>query len=266
MKDIFYRIYIFFFAKTTFLRFNRFVLTLGLKGLGLNNYESMNRSGEVYFLKWVKKNLDPKTIFDIGANEGSYAAFCLDLEMKSILCFEPVKDTYQRLNTRYNSTKSVQCYNFGFSNIAETKTIYDMSEKGTCHATLYPEMAEFDGFTHKQTINLDTIDNFCLNNDIKHIGLLKIDTEGHEFSILQGAKNMLSNKNIDVIHFEFNRHNIYSRNFLKDFMEIMNGYVLYRLLPKSFLKINYDRPEMEELFFFQNIIAIRKDKESLIKT
>ena len=46
-------------------------------------------------------------------------------------------------------------------------------------------------------VQSDTLDNYCKDNKIEKIDILKIDTEGSELDILLGAKNIL--KNTDVV-------------------------------------------------------------------
>ena len=48
-------------------------------------------------------------------------------------------------------------------------------------------------------VNTDTLDNYCQKNKIKKIDVLKIDTEGSEVEVLEGAKNILKNTNILLI-------------------------------------------------------------------
>ncbi len=48
-------------------------------------------------------------------------------------------------------------------------------------------------------VNTDTIDNFCREKGIDYIDILKIDTEGSEIEVLEGAKNMLNKTNIILI-------------------------------------------------------------------
>ena len=43
------------------------------------------------------------------------------------------------------------------------------------------------------------MDNYCQKNKIKKIDVLKIDTEGSEVEVLEGAKNILKNTNILLI-------------------------------------------------------------------
>ena len=48
-------------------------------------------------------------------------------------------------------------------------------------------------------VNTDTIDNYCKDNGIDNIDILKIDTEGSEIEVLEGAKNMLNKTSIILI-------------------------------------------------------------------
>ena len=41
------------------------------------------------------------------------------------------------------------------------------------------------------TVPTDTVDNYCSVNGISHIDLLKIDTEGNDYKVLLGARQML---------------------------------------------------------------------------
>lgn len=259
MKRLIYKIYVALFAKACFKSFNRFVITLGLKGLGVNNYESKALSGEEFFIKWMRKKNRLNIVFDVGANEGDYAHICLENNVNKLYCFEPVSKTYRRLKDRYQNNEKVECNNFGLSDSSTKKTIYDIRDSGTSHASLYQDAIGSQGNLSASEVDLETLDGFCFLNKIEHIDLLKIDTEGHEYSVLKGSNEMIASNSIDVIHFEFGMHYIFVGKFLKDFGKLLENYKLYRLLPNGFLPITFDRPEMEEFFFFQNIIAIRKD-------
>ena len=51
---------------------------------------------------------------------------------------------------------------------------------------------------------MDTLDTYCERNGIERIDLLKIDTEGSEIAVLQGASRMLSSDAIRFVYAEFN--------------------------------------------------------------
>ena len=87
------------------------------------------------------------------------------------------------------------------------------------------------------------------------IDFLKVDTEGHELAVLQGASSLIEDGRIGCIHFEFNEMNIVSRVFFLDFRELLHNYKLYRLLPNGLLPLG-DSPLETELFAYQNIVAL----------
>lgn len=47
-----------------------------------------------------------------------------------------------------------------------------------------------------------TIDDFCLENEIDRVNLLKLDIQGGEAAALRGAKKVLGNQRVDVIFSE----------------------------------------------------------------
>ena len=57
-------------------------------------------------------------------------------------------------------------------------------------------------------VRTDTIDNFCKEQSIDSIDILKIDTEGSEIEVLEGAKNMLKKTNIILIEVLDERKNL----------------------------------------------------------
>ena len=57
-------------------------------------------------------------------------------------------------------------------------------------------------------VRSSSLDSFCKRKSIKNIDLLKIDTEGHEMQVLNGAKDMLKN-DIKFILIEFHLSKIY---------------------------------------------------------
>ncbi len=58
MKNKMLKLYLKITGKESFKKFNRFLLILGLKGLGITNYQNNILSGEKYAMKVVKKILN----------------------------------------------------------------------------------------------------------------------------------------------------------------------------------------------------------------
>ena len=66
--------------------------------------------------------------------------------------------------------------------------------------------------------NLSTLDLFCEREAIPNIDFLKIDTEGNELDVLEGAKKLLSGGKIKIIQFEFGECDVFSQSFFERFL------------------------------------------------
>ena len=240
------------------------LLSLAYNKIGILNYRNLHESGEKHLIEnIIPKYLSNKPIlFDVGANVGNYTAILSkELPHSKIYSFEPNTETLPFL---YNNTKSLSnviVVNTGLSSKLEETVIYSQkSKKQSSLASLYHENIPEEDVL-KIHIKLDTIDSFCQENKILKIDFLKIDTEGHEFKVLNGAKSMLKIGGINVIQFEFNEMNVTSKVFLKDFYDLLSQYNFYRLLPDGLLSLNpYN--SRHEIFQFQNIICISKKLDS----
>jgi len=253
------------FAKKKFFRFNNYLIDLGLRGIGIMNHRNNGISGEKYLSEFLKSNYNLRTIFDVGAHKGDYADLFSSINGK-IYCFEPNPGPYHVLKKRFAGNKKFVVHNMGLSDEVAEANIFDRVENvGSVYASLYEEVITtlHHSMPDKIKIQLTTVDEFSKSKSISKIDLLKIDTEGHEFNVLQGASRLIQDGVIDIIHFEFNEMNIISRNFLKDFIALLSNYNLYRLLPAEFLPIDYRYPHKMEIFAFQNVVAFRKDIDKL---
>jgi hypothetical protein len=62
---------------------------------------------------------------------------------------------------------------------------------------------------------------------------------------------------ISLVQFEFNEMNVISRTFLRDFVGLLPGYRLYRLLPDGMASLEGEPLFVREIFAFQNLVAVR---------
>jgi FkbM family methyltransferase len=235
---------------------------LSLRGMGISNHSNYKISGERHFLNKLLPKYSPTLIFDVGANVGNYTKAARAVNNCDVYAFEPNPPTTKRLIENTKHLTKVKAFELGFSDVSGETQIFDkMSQESSSQATLYSEVISdvYHSEIKSSTVQLETIDQFCIKENISKISLLKIDTEGNEYKILLGATSMLASNAIDIIHFEFNVMNITSRVFFKDFFKLLSNYNFYRLLPNSLLEINYTNPVEYEIFAFQNIIAVRKD-------
>ena len=73
-------------------------------------------------------------------------------------------------------------------------------------------LTDYSNFTKNIKVKLETLDNYIKKNNItSKIELLKIDTEGHELYVLQGAKKTLCN--VEFIYFEHHYDDMLNKGY-----------------------------------------------------
>ena len=147
-------------------------------------------------------------IFDVGAYIGNSAAnYSKWFPRSQIYSFEPFKPHFKKL--KKIRSKQVSFFNIGFSDIAQTDALLINAGTGTCSMLALSENASalWGGITDlnpvsKSNCDFSTIDLFMEKNLINEIDFLKIDVQGAEFKVLEGAKKHLASKKIKLIQLE----------------------------------------------------------------
>lgn len=226
------------------------------------NYYNDFLSGESHFIKKQIGSLSSPTILDVGANQGDFVGICLKINPSGkIYAFEPHPRNYEVLVHRYQNIDNVIAIHSAMGGETGSIELFDYEEKdGSSHASVYKDVIEQIHHTKavSHNVSMTTVDQFVYENQISRIDLLKIDTEGHELSILKGATNSLQQGIIQTIQFEFNEMNILSGTTFKNFLDLLDGYDLYRLLPSEKLPLKEYVPIHHELYGYQNIVALHK--------
>jgi FkbM family methyltransferase len=234
---------------------------LGLRAVGVLNYEDEWLTGERRFLTQYLGHYPDALIFDVGANEGKYARIVRSISAEaSIHCFEPHPTSFTRL-VKTSETCRLTPHQLALGEKPGEVELFDYADDpGSEHASLYKQVIEDlhrrPAEVHK--VACETVDRIAERLGVTQIGLLKIDTEGHEMAVLMGASRLLKRGGIDFIQFEFNEMNVFSRVFMRDFFDLLPGYTFHRLLPETAIKLASYDPVFMEVFAYQNLVCVRK--------
>jgi FkbM family methyltransferase len=254
------------FARPGCYRINKLLFDLSARGLGLQNYENDQVSGEQFVLSRILSRYPNPVVLDVGANRGNYAAKVMTaIAGATLYAFEPHPETYRTLAGLADRLK-FHAFNLGLGAEPGSLKLYDRPAggAGTEHASLYREVIEGIHRLPAQEVEVvvTTIDAFLAEQGVERVTLLKIDTEGHEYQVLLGARNLLERGAVDLIQIEFNEMNVVSRVFFRDFHTLLaERYDIYRLLPGGLLPLTKYRPLHCELFTFQNLLFVRKGSQ-----
>ena len=122
-------------------------------------------------------------------------------------------------------------------NIKEEKVLY-VHEKSVRSSFLkvpqdYFEKRKQEGVPLYQIsedkVKIETLDNFCFNKNIEYIDFLKIDTQGYNSKVIEGAKDLIAKNKIGLIYTEVNISEKYevSESFYDFEKFLKNDYLLY---------------------------------------
>jgi FkbM family methyltransferase len=139
------------------------------------------------------RNVD--TVLDVGANVGQFA---LSLRsrgyMGKIVSFEPLRAEYECLTKVASTDHLWRTYNCGLSNIAGS-AIINVSERSVFSSLHAPNQAALSFDSRTRIISRKEITIARLDELIEYIDgdrlFLKIDVQGHEKTVMEGAIGIL---------------------------------------------------------------------------
>jgi FkbM family methyltransferase len=221
------------------------------------------------------KNLKKPVIFDVGANVGQSVERFKKLNVNSIIhSFEPVKKDFEILKKKFKDDNSIYLNNFALGEKNYKKKFFTNNLTGSSSfSRLTPETrwVKQRSWQHKIDPNkiLDesfdcqimTLDDYCKNKNIENIDILKIDTQGYEDQVLQGAQNLIKNKKINYIELEIIFNKIYEKklNFF-DIEKYLNpfGYELFAIQNPGNLYDDYIF-QVDVIYFNPDSLSVNKD-------
>lgn len=209
----------------------------------------------------LKKNISSNdTIIDIGANIGEYtlsAASLLD-ENGKVMAFEPVKKMYEQLiqNIELNPhlKNKILVIKKALGNQKNILPIYD--EAHTDNEGLYSlHQKNFKNSIKIEDIEIDTLDQIFKEYKISTVQFIKIDVEGNELFVLEGAKEVIQNFKPKLM-IEISEKNIHAAGYtINDLFEFLNpyNYSIFLIQKRGSLK---KIRSSNSIPYFCNILAV----------
>lgn len=165
------------------------------------------KKNEFDFQKEYFKGRKVRTIFDIGANIGHMAEIMRGYFPDAVIhAFEPFPDSFEKLQTTASSLKNVVVNELAIGAEKSTTTFF-VNAKVDTNSLLAPQKTGLSSDKHCENVKninvkVDTIDNYCQQNNIDKIEILKLDIQGGEIGALKGAAEALEDGKIELIYTE----------------------------------------------------------------
>jgi FkbM family methyltransferase len=182
------------------------------------------------FVNFLKKNNYNSfdVVFDVGAHKGeSIKFFNKYFEVKKIYSFEASPVNFESLKKKIENKKfksSVILENFGLGTKTEKRQLNQTIESSSStfneinHNSKYYNKKKFllnffskKNYISKIDVNMCSLKDYIIKNQIDKIDLLKIDTEGFEFDVLSGLEDEINK--VKFIFFEHHYDDMYKKNY-----------------------------------------------------
>ena len=186
-------------------------------------------------INWIKNFKSKNIIFwDIGANIGIYSIYAAKVHKNSdIVSFEPSTSNLRVLsrnisiNNLENQIKINQCALSDKKNVFEIFKETEFKEGYSMNSFGYDTDFEGKKIRSKQNYKIfgTSIDYILENKILDMPNYLKIDVDGIEHKILEGASKLLSNNKVESILIEINENYIEQLDTVIDIMK-KNNFIL----------------------------------------
>lgn len=171
---------------------------------GHTTYYSLEDEGQNILFSSIKEGM---TIIDIGANIG---AITLQFAKKvspggKVFSFEPSPFNFKLAskNISINSFKNIKLINEGLGNEKATAFLYNVNPNNRGMLRLLSE--DNNNSFDKEEVQIDTLDKSMQKFSIPKPDFIKIDVEGFEYKVLQGAcKTLIEHKPVLFIELDDN--------------------------------------------------------------
>ena len=183
------------------------------------------------------------TVFEVGAADGRDSLRYAEMFPNAkVFAFEPVPESFAQLTAKTAACPRIIGFNVAIAD-QPGNAEFHLSNWIDASSLLKPKAtgSTFDAYqasSRSIKVKVDTLDAVCRREGVEHIDLLKMDAQGAELRILEGASEMFARGAVDAVYAEV--HFMESYEGAARFDQLM-GWMLGRgLLFHSLYDINYN--------------------------
>jgi FkbM family methyltransferase len=175
--------------------------------------------------QWVRRH-NIATVFDVGANVGQFSAAIFSvLPEARVYAFEPLSDCYKLLCRKFQGNAKFKAFNVALSNTNGEAQIhcnaFSPSSSLLQMAELHQQAFPYAAATTLETVQTRTLSSLVDDLVLKPEILIKVDVQGYEAKVLEGAESLIDHIRVAIIETSF--HELYHGQVL--FEGIYNYFV-----------------------------------------
>jgi FkbM family methyltransferase len=181
-------------------------------------------------------------------------------EQTKVYSYEPDPRAISKFRNRIGEAEDVHFSATALSNESGEQELF-LSRESSELTTMNPSTSSEQNHSFDSvSIETTTLDNEASRLGLSHIDLLKIDTEGHEASVLNGATTLLEEEAISCVQFEYGGAWVHAGETLHNVVSLLrsHGFEAFLLRPDCLKRVNIDL--LGEYFSYSNFIAVHETK------
>lgn len=217
-------------------------------------------NGEERLLQHLKPFLG--LFFDVGANKGSWTELYLKKTKTKVrgYLFEPSRKNSSQLRKTFQKNLQIKVIPKAMGR--EPGQAFFFEDHGNDEHSRVSTLKT--GLFKQVVCEISTVDLEMKRLKIKHISYLKVDTEGFDGYVIQGAQEALKFQKIDFIQFEYNTMWKEAGSTLTHIFNLLKeyGYETFLIQPNGICR--YPLQCFGEVFRYGNFFSVRKGLHSKI--
>lgn len=227
----------------------------------LNDGPSMHSNGEARLIEAAAPSA--LVLFDVGANVGDYASHFLEFTPKNAraVLFEPSLSALSTLRGRLAGRRDVEILDQACGEREEVLSFFEEANAGQTSSFV----ERFSSTSaHPRKVRVTTVDAEAERRSISFVDVLKIDTEGYDLLVLQGARHLLHSERIGIVQFEYNHPWALAGSTLAAALSLLGnaGYDVYLLKRAGLYAFPYD--VYGEFFGYANFVAVTRSRAHVL--
>jgi FkbM family methyltransferase len=168
----------------------------------------LREKGKIEKFLQASLKVENATVLDIGANYASYSYITLFNPTAKVLAFEPIKELCETTKEilMLNNIERVKVFDFGLSNAEFEATLFERLQNNIGSSAINRKVTSSKAKA-TNTGYFKTLDSL----NLQAADIVKIDVEGHELEVLEGAKETFKKHKPSYLQIEVNSGNIKSK-------------------------------------------------------
>jgi FkbM family methyltransferase len=221
-----------------------------------------NTNGEAWFAELVAPRVS--VFIDVGANVGNWTGMMLRKvpTFRVALLYEPSDQAVAALNRRFVDDPNIEIIQAAVGDrVANSMKFFGEPNAGEMSSLI---RGVSSATATAKNVRVTTLDAEVDHRRLEYVDLIKIDAEGYDLHVLRGASNLVGNRRVGFVQFEYNSSWCNAGSTLTAAFQFLQSARYQVFLLKQDRLVEFDYQRYGDFFAYSNFVAVSPDKLSTV--